>query len=65
MFGSTECKAPQGWIELQNEELHALYSSPNIITLIKLRRMRWVAQVARMTALLEHCPERRFSADKY
>jgi hypothetical protein len=30
------------------EELHILYSSPNIIRQIKSRRMRWTGQVARM-----------------
>jgi hypothetical protein len=31
-----------------NEELHILYSSPNIIRQIKSRRMRWVGHVVRM-----------------
>jgi hypothetical protein len=31
-----------------NEELHDLYSSPNIIRIIKSKRMRWAGQVARM-----------------
>jgi hypothetical protein len=31
-----------------NEELHILYSSPNIIRQIKSRRMRWAGHVARM-----------------
>jgi hypothetical protein len=31
-----------------NEELRNLYSSPNIIRIIKLRRMRWAGHVARM-----------------
>jgi hypothetical protein len=34
--------------KLHNEELHNLYSSPNIIRQIKSRRMRWAGQVARM-----------------
>jgi hypothetical protein len=34
--------------KLHNEELHNLYSSPNIIRIIKSRRMRWAGQVARM-----------------
>jgi hypothetical protein len=33
---------------LDNEELHSLYFSPNIIRQIKSRRMRWAAHVARM-----------------
>jgi hypothetical protein len=33
---------------LHNEELHILYSSPNIIRQIKSRRMRWVEHVAHM-----------------
>jgi hypothetical protein len=34
------------WRKLHNDELHYLYSSPNIITMIKSRRMRWVEYVA-------------------
>jgi len=34
--------------KLYNEELNDLYSSPNIVQVIKLRRMRWVLHVARM-----------------
>jgi hypothetical protein len=37
-----------GWRKLQEEELHNLYSSPNIIIMIKSRRMRWPEYVARM-----------------
>jgi hypothetical protein len=36
------------WRKLHNEELHNLYSSPNIIRMIKSRRMRWAVHVARM-----------------
>jgi hypothetical protein len=36
------------WIKLHNDELHSLYSSPNIIRVIKSRRMRWAGHVARM-----------------
>ena len=38
------------WRELHNAELHALYSSPNIIRNrpIKSRRLRWTGHVARM-----------------
>jgi hypothetical protein len=37
-----------GWRKLHNEELHNLDSWPNVIIMIKLRRMRWVGHVARM-----------------
>jgi hypothetical protein len=36
------------WRKLCNEELHNLYSSPNILRIIKSRRMRWAGHVARM-----------------
>jgi hypothetical protein len=36
------------WIKLHNDELHSLYSSPNIVRVIKLRRVRWAGHVARM-----------------
>ena len=35
---------------LHNEELNDLYSSPNIVRVIKSRRMRWAGHVARMGA---------------
>jgi hypothetical protein len=34
------------WRKMHNEELHSLYSSPKIIRMIKLRRMRWAGHVA-------------------
>jgi hypothetical protein len=37
-----------GWRKLFNEELHNMYSSPNIIRMIKSRRMRRARHVARM-----------------
>jgi hypothetical protein len=37
-----------GWRKLQDEELHNLCSSPNIITIIKSRGMRWADHVACM-----------------
>jgi hypothetical protein len=36
------------WRKLLNDELHSLYSSPNIFRVIKSKRMRWAAYVARM-----------------
>jgi hypothetical protein len=37
-----------GGRKLHNEELHNMYSSPSVITMVKSRRMRWAGQVARM-----------------
>jgi hypothetical protein len=36
------------WGKLHNEELNNLYSSPNIVRMIKSRRMRWARHVPRM-----------------
>jgi hypothetical protein len=36
------------WRKLHDDELHSLYSAPNIVRLIKSRRMRWVGHVACM-----------------
>jgi hypothetical protein len=36
------------WRKLHNDELHSLHSLPNIVRVIKSRRMRWAAHVARM-----------------
>jgi hypothetical protein len=36
------------WRKLHNEELHNLYSSPDIIRQVKSRRMRWAGHVTRM-----------------
>jgi hypothetical protein len=36
------------WRKLHNDELHNLYSSPNIVRMIKLGRMRWAGHVACM-----------------
>jgi hypothetical protein len=36
------------WRKLHNDELHSLYSSPDIIRVIKLRRMKWAGHVAHM-----------------
>jgi len=37
-----------GWRRLHNEELHNLYASPNMIRVIKSKRMRWLGHVACM-----------------
>jgi hypothetical protein len=36
------------WRKVHNDELHSLYSSPNIVRVTKSRRMRWAEHVARM-----------------
>jgi hypothetical protein len=36
------------WRKLHNDELHSLYSSPNIVRVIKSKRMGWAGHVARM-----------------
>jgi hypothetical protein len=36
------------WRKLHNDGLHNLYSSPNIVRVIKSRWMRWAGHVARM-----------------
>jgi hypothetical protein len=36
------------WRRLHNEELNDLYSSPNIIWVVKSRRMRWMRHIACM-----------------
>jgi hypothetical protein len=41
-------KEDGSWRKLHNDELHDLYSSPNIVTMIKSRTMRWAGRVARM-----------------
>ena len=36
------------WRRLHNEQLHTLYSSPNVVWVIKSRRLRWAGHVAGM-----------------
>jgi hypothetical protein len=43
-----KCEEDGSWRKLHNDELHSLYSSPNIVRVIKSRRMRWAGHVARM-----------------
>jgi hypothetical protein len=38
----------RSWRKLHNDELHSLYSSLNIVRVIKTRRMRWAGHVARI-----------------
>jgi hypothetical protein len=48
IFGPKRDEVTGEWRKLHNEELHDLYSSPNIIIVMKARRMRWAGHVARM-----------------
>ena len=47
-FGPRRDEVTGEWRRLHNEELNGLYSSPNIVRVIKSRRMRWDGHVARM-----------------
>jgi hypothetical protein len=47
-FGSKRDKITGAWGRLHNKELYALYSSPNIIQVIKSRRLRWTRHITRM-----------------
>jgi hypothetical protein len=48
IFGPKRDEGTGEWRKLRNEELHNLYSSPDIIRQIKSRWMRWAGQVACM-----------------
>jgi hypothetical protein len=48
IFGPKGDKLTGEWRRLHNEELYALYSSPNIIRVTKSRRSQWAGHVARM-----------------
>jgi hypothetical protein len=48
IFGPKKDEVTGDWRKLHNEELHNLYSSSNIIRIIKSRRLRWAGHLARM-----------------
>jgi hypothetical protein len=66
IFGPKRDEVTGEWRRLHNKELYALYSSSNIIRVIKSRRLRWAGHVVRMgerrgayRVLVEKYEERR------
>ena len=48
IFGTKREEITGEWRNLHNSELHELYSPPNIIRNLKMRRLRWAGHVAHM-----------------
>jgi hypothetical protein len=48
VFGPKRVEVTGEWTKLHNEELYDLYSSPNIVRMIKSRTMRWAGHAALM-----------------
>jgi len=48
IFGPERDEVTKEWRKLHNEEFNDLFSSPNIVRVIKSRRMRWAGHVARI-----------------
>jgi len=48
IFGPRRDEVTGDWRRLYNEEINVFYCSPNIVRVIKSRRMRWAGHVARM-----------------
>ena len=48
VFGPRRDEVTGEWRKLHNEELRDLYSLPNIVRVVKSRRMKWAGHVARM-----------------
>jgi hypothetical protein len=48
VFGPKRDEVTGEWTKLHNEELNDLYFLPNIVRVVKSRRMRWAGHVARM-----------------
>ena len=48
IFGPKRDEVTGEWRKLHNEEVNDLYSLPNIVRVVKARRMRWAGHVARM-----------------
>jgi hypothetical protein len=54
IFGPNSDEEGGGWRKLHNEELHNLYYSPNIIGIIKAKRMGWAGNGAHMKRRVMH-----------
>jgi len=48
LFGPKRDEVTKDWRKLHNEQLSDLHPLPNIVRVVKSRRMRWVGHVARM-----------------
>jgi hypothetical protein len=48
IFGPKRDETTGEWRKLHNDELHEMYTSPNIVQVIKSGRMRWAGNVVRM-----------------
>jgi hypothetical protein len=65
IFGPKSEEVAGGWKRLRSEELHNLYSTPNVARVSKSRRMRWAVQVPCMEEMRNACsilvgiPERK------
>jgi hypothetical protein len=55
IFGPKRENVAGDWRRLHSEELHNLYASPNIIRVIKSRRMRWAGHVGCMGEMKNIC----------
>jgi hypothetical protein len=70
IFGPKRREVTGGWRKFHNEH-HKSYPSPNIIGMIKSRRMKWAGHVARMTEMrnayniLVRKPERKRPLGKH
>jgi hypothetical protein len=54
IFGTKRDEVTGVWRELQNEELHNVYSSPSIIRMIESVKMGWTGHVSRMGSIRLH-----------